>query len=30
MPLAWHHLKPYQKERLVSFMEPDADAKGSG
>jgi rod shape determining protein RodA len=29
-PLAWHHLKPYQKERLVSFMEPDADAKGSG
>src|SRR5437764_2725009 len=30
MPLAWHHLKPYQKERLVSFMEPDADARGSG
>src|SRR5437667_8814268 len=30
MPLAWHHLKPYQKDRLVSFMEPDADAKGSG
>ncbi len=29
-PLAWHHLKPYQKDRLVSFMEPDADAKGSG
>ena len=29
-PLAWHHLKPYQKERLVSFMEPDADARGSG
>src|SRR6185312_11409206 len=20
MPLAWHHLKPYQKDRLVSFM----------
>ncbi len=30
MPLAWHHLKPYQKDRLVSFMEPDADARGSG
>src|SRR6201981_2061810 len=30
MPLAWHKLKPYQKERLVSFMEPDADARGSG
>ena len=29
-PLAWHHLKPYQKERLVSFMAPDADARGSG
>src|SRR5262245_48527571 len=22
MPLAWHKLKPYQKDRLVSFMEP--------
>lgn len=30
MPLAWHHLKPYQKERLTSFMEPDADSQGSG
>src|SRR5246500_905294 len=30
MPLAWHKLKPYQKERLVSFMAPDADARGSG
>jgi rod shape determining protein RodA len=30
MPLAWHKLKPYQKDRLVSFMEPDADARGSG
>src|SRR6266699_2604463 len=25
MPLAWHHLKDYQKQRLVSFMAPDAD-----
>src|SRR5467141_5146104 len=23
MPLAWHKLKPYQKERLVSFVEPE-------
>jgi len=30
MPLAWHHLKDYQKARLVSFMEPDADPQGSG
>jgi rod shape determining protein RodA len=29
-PLAWHKLKPYQKERLVSFMEPEADSRGSG
>jgi len=30
MPLAWHGLKPYQRERLTSFMEPDADRQGSG
>lgn len=30
MPLVWHKLKPYQKERLVSFMEPEADSQGSG
>src|SRR5438876_1662762 len=30
MPLAWHKLKPYQKERLISFMEPEADSQGSG
>ena len=30
MPLAWHVLKPYQRERLVSFMEPEADSQGSG
>ena len=29
-PLAWHHMKDYQKQRLVSFREPDADPKGSG
>jgi rod shape determining protein RodA len=30
MPVAWHKLKPYQKDRLVSFLEPDADRQGSG
>ena len=30
MPLAWHKLKPYQKDRLISFMEPEADKQGSG
>jgi len=30
MPLAWHVLKPYQRERLTSFMEPQADSQGSG
>src|ERR1022692_2977435 len=30
MPLAWHHMKDYQKQRLVSFREPDADPKGAG
>jgi rod shape determining protein RodA len=30
MPVAWHHLKDYQKARLTSFMEPDADPQGSG
>ena len=30
MPIAWHVLKPYQRERLTSFMEPQADSQGSG
>src|SRR5947209_5241676 len=30
MPLAWHHLKPYQRDRLTSFMDPEADQQGSG
>lgn len=30
-PLVWHYgLKPYQKVRLVSFREPEADPQGSG
>src|SRR5437588_10395540 len=30
MPLAWHHLKDYQKQRLVSFIAPDNDPRGAG
>jgi rod shape determining protein RodA len=30
MPAAWHVLKPYQRERLTSFMQPEADRQGSG
>ncbi len=30
MPLAWHVLKPYQTERLISFREPEADSQGTG
>jgi rod shape determining protein RodA len=30
MPLGWHYLKPYQRQRLVSFVNPQADPLGSG
>jgi len=30
MPIAWHQLKSYQRDRLTSFMQPDADRQGSG
>ena len=29
-PIGWHFMKPYQKARLVSFRDPDADPQGSG
>ena len=29
-PVAWHKLKPYQKERLVNFTHPENDPKGTG
>jgi rod shape determining protein RodA len=29
-PLSWHYLKPYQRARLVSFIDPQADPLGSG
>jgi len=30
MPLAFHVLKPYQRDRLTSFIQPEADSQGSG
>jgi rod shape determining protein RodA len=29
-PVGWHFLKPYQKDRLTSFMQPEADSQGKG
>ncbi len=30
MPLGWHFLKDYQKDRLVMFLNPDNDPLGAG
>ena len=30
VPVGYHFLKPYQKDRLVSFMDPGRDPKGTG
>ncbi|HVO62658.1 MAG TPA: rod shape-determining protein RodA [Terriglobales bacterium] len=30
LPIAFRVMKPYQRERLTSFMNPDADKQGSG
>ena len=30
LPVGWHFLKDYQKARLVSFLDPDQDPRGSG
>jgi rod shape determining protein RodA len=30
MPLAWHILKPYQKDRLLVFLNPSHDPLGAG
>jgi len=30
MPMVWGHLKPYQKERVKTFLEPTRDPKGAG
>ena len=29
-PVAWHVLKPYQKDRLTTFIEPEADPQHKG
>ena len=29
-PVGWHFLKPYQRDRLTSFMQPEADSQGKG
>jgi rod shape determining protein RodA len=29
-PAGWHYMKPYQRERLVSFINPQSDPLGSG
>lgn len=30
LPVGWHVLKPYQKERITAFLSPEDDPKGSG
>lgn len=30
MPVAWHYLKPYQRQRVVSFVNPQSDPLGAG
>ena len=30
LPAAWHFLRPYQKDRLVTFVNPGRDPRGSG
>jgi len=30
LPVAWQHLKPYQKRRITSFLDPQGDPLGAG
>lgn len=30
MPLAWHFMHPYQRERITSFLNPESDPLGAG
>lgn len=30
LPLSWQHLKPYQQERVLTFLNPERDPLGSG
>ncbi|MGE3920307.1 MAG: rod shape-determining protein RodA [Gammaproteobacteria bacterium] len=29
-PFAWHHMHDYQKERLITFLNPESDPLGTG
>ncbi len=30
LPVGWHFLKPYQRERVTTFLRPEEDPKGAG
>ncbi|MGO9642237.1 MAG: rod shape-determining protein RodA [Candidatus Acidiferrales bacterium] len=30
LPVGWHFLKPYQRDRVTTFMRPEEDPRGSG
>jgi rod shape determining protein RodA len=30
LPVGWHFLKPYQKDRVTTFLRPEEDPRGSG
>src|SRR6266446_3974263 len=30
LPVGWHFLKPYQKERVTTFLRPEDDPRGAG
>jgi rod shape determining protein RodA len=30
LPVLWQHLKPYQRQRVLSFLNPDQDPLGAG
>jgi rod shape determining protein RodA len=30
LPVGWHFLRPYQKERVETFLRPEEDPRGSG
>ena len=30
LPIAWHFLKPYQRARILTFLDPDRDPLGAG
>ena len=30
LPVGWHAMRPYQRDRLMSFMHPSEDVQGSG